>query len=614
MLASSIQRPPRGSSVARRTGPCPPCPSRSPRTGSCGLPVDSRGRSGRPEGHTGARPARSAAMTPRSPNDTPGADRSGAAAGGPPRSDSGRSWLDERLGIGALYRKYGRKAFPVHASFFLGEMALFAFVILFLTGIYLGFIYVPSNAQITVNGETLPEAYASVRLIETIPVANLFRNTHHWAAHLMVAAVLLHLLRVFFTGTYRNPRDINWVVGVVLLGLTLVAGFVGYALPYDAYAVTATGIGFAIARSIPWAGPVASELFFGGAFPTLGSLARLYTIHIFIVPTLLAIVIGAHLLIIVKQKHTQPGYARALAEPGKVLGVPLWPYQALLAGELLLLMFGALFLLSEIVPAQASVSLFGATIGSTFLGGMLFPAALFGVLTLTPWIDRTNRRVVRRFEYLEPLRQSPCRLASGVATLAFIGTLFIAAYYDTLGLSLTQIWAIVLGVPLLAGLVTWIATARTAPAERFDPRESPVPVAPEPAPVTQRIVSTPAPVHQGAEVRESSPLARSGEGSSDSRLPASDSATVAAPTFPTLAARGDRARDSLVAALHEFGELAPLVRQLDDEEDLLEVLAYVDSLRLSLAESNQVLQGVVRGTIADEPVPIPDDLHGQYQE
>src|SRR5215211_5689731 len=528
MLASSIQRPPRGSSVARRTGPCQPCPSRSPRAGSCGPRADSRGRSDRPDGHAGATPARSAAMMPLSPTDTPGADHLGLATGGPPRSDRGRSWLDERLGIGALYRKYGRKAFPVHSSFFLGEMALFAFVILVLTGIYLGFIYVPSNAEITIDGETLPEAYASVRLIESIPVANLFRNTHHWTAHLMVAAVLLHLFRVFLTGTYRKPREINWVVGIVLLGLTLVAGFVGYALPYDSYAVTATGIGFSIARSIPWAGPVASELFFGGAFPTLGSLARLSTIHIFIVPTLLAIVIGAHLLIIVKQKHSQPGYARPLAEPGKVLGVPLWPYQALLAGELLLLLFGALFLLSavlpphpltafgppgpgtpevkpdwyllwiygflKIVPSQASFSLFGATVGPTFLGGVLFPALLFGLLTLTPWIDRTNRRVVRRFEYLEPVRQSPFRLASGVAVLVFIGTLFIAAYYDTLGLGLTQIWAIVLGAPFLAGLVTWVTAARTTPTERFDPRESPVPVAPEPAPVTRQIVPALAPL------------------------------------------------------------------------------------------------------------------------
>jgi cytochrome b-561 len=583
-------------------------------------------------------------MRPQSPHDTAEVDRLGATASGPPRSDRVRSWLDERLGIGAFNRKYGRKAFPVHASFFLGEMALFAFVILVLTGIYLGFIYLPSNAEITINGETLPEAYASVRLIETIPVANLFRNTHHWAAHLMVAAVLLHLLRIFFTGTYRKPREINWVVGVVLLGLTLVAGFVGYALPYDAYAVTATGIGFSIARSIPWAGPVASELFFGGAFPTLGSLARLYTIHIFIVPSLLAVVIGAHLLIIVKQKHTQPGYARALAEPGKVLGVPLWPYQALLAGELLLLMFGALFLLSavvpphpltafgppgpgtpevkpdwylmwifgflKIVPSQASISLVGATIGPTFLGGMLFPALLFGLLTLTPWIDRSNRRVVRRFEYLEPVRQSPLRLASGVATLVFIGTLFVAAYYDTLGLSLAQIWAIVLGGPLLAGVATWMVASRTAQAERFDPRESPVPVAPQPAPVTRQVVPAPAPVLHGSGVAGR----KSEEFTPDLRPSTSDSATAAVPTFPTLAARGDRARDSLVAALHEFGELAPLVRQLEDEQDLLEVLAYVDSLRLSLAESNQVLQGVVRGTIADEPVLGPDDLRGQDGE
>jgi cytochrome b-561 len=582
-------------------------------------------------------------MTPLPGDDRQEAEPSRVASDGMRWPDRGRSWLDDRLGIGALYRKYGRKAFPVHSSFFLGEMALFAFVILVLTGIYLGFIYVPSNAEITVNGETLPEAYASVRLIESIPVANLFRNTHHWTAHLMVAAVLLHLLRVFLTGTYRKPREINWVVGIVLLGLTLVAGFVGYALPYDSYAVTATGIGFSIARSIPWAGPVASELFFGGAFPTLGSLARLYTIHIFIVPTLLAIVIGAHLLIIVKQKHSQPGYARPLAEPGKVLGVPLWPYQAVLAGELLLLMFGALFILSavlpphpltafgppgpatpevkpdwylmwiygflKIVPPWASFSLFGATIGPTFLGGMLFPAALFGVLTLTPWIDRTNRRVVRRFEYLEPMRQSPLRLASGVATLVFIGTLFIAAYYDTLGLSLTQIWAIILGVPLLAGLGTWIAAARTAPSERFDPRESPVPVAPEPAPVTR--LTTPAPVlvpaaHVAEPVVAPSLVVQSSPDGGEGR--------PVAPTFPTVAARGERARDSLVTALHEFGELAPLVRQLDDEEDLLEVLAYIDSLRLSLAESNQVLQGVVRGTIADEPVPVPDVLRGQHPE
>jgi cytochrome b-561 len=544
-------------------------------------------------------------------------------------------WLDERLSLGALYRKYGRKAFPVHSSFFLGEMALFAFIILVLTGIYLGFIYVPSNAEITVDGQTVPEAYASVELIESISVASLFRNTHHWAAHVMVAAVLLHMLRVFFTGTYRKPREINWVVGIALLALTLLAAFVGYALPYDSYAVTATGIGFAIARSIPWAGPVVSEFIFGGAFPTLGSLSRLYTIHIFVVPLLLAGTVGLHLLIVGKQKHTQPGYARPLAEPGKVLGVPLWPYQALLAGQLLLLMFGALFLLSavvpphpiaefgppgpatpevkpdwyllwvygflKIVPPQATLSIFGATIGPNFIGGVLFPTLLFGLFTIAPWLDRSNRHVVARFEYLEPVRQTPVRLATGGAVLTFLATLFLAAYYDEIGLSLLQIWAIVIIAPVLVAVLIWIATSRTAPAVRFDARTSTVPVTPAPAP-------EPAPVPASPAAHEAPVQIAVSAGKISSGPPSAHDGGSRSPALATPAARSDRAKDSLVAALHEFGELAPLIRQIDDDADLLEVLDYVDSLRLGLTESNQVLQGVVRGHLADEPVVV-DGLH-----
>src|SRR5213080_4950256 len=193
-------------------------------------------------------------------------------------------WLEERLQLTALQNKYGRKAFPVHSTFFLGEMAAISFLILVLTGVYLGLIYTPSNADITVAGQKLPEAFPSVQLIESVPVANLIRNVHHWAAHVMIVTLLLHALRVYFTGTYRKPRELTWVLGVVLLGLTLAAGFVGYALAWDAFAVTATGIGFALARSIPLVGHLAADLFFGGAFPTLGSLPRLYTIHVVVLP------------------------------------------------------------------------------------------------------------------------------------------------------------------------------------------------------------------------------------------------------------------------------------------------------------------------------------------
>src|SRR6202140_1368791 len=128
-------------------------------------------------------------------------------------------WLEERLQLKALQNKYGRKAFPVHSTFFLGEMAAISFLILVLTGSCLGLIYTASNADITVGGQKLPEAFASVQLIESIPVANLIRNVHPWAAHVMIVTLILHALRVFFTGTYRKPRGLTWVLGVGLLGL-----------------------------------------------------------------------------------------------------------------------------------------------------------------------------------------------------------------------------------------------------------------------------------------------------------------------------------------------------------------------------------------------------------
>ena len=416
-------------------------------------------------------------------------------------------WLEERLQLSALQAKYGRKAFPVHSTFFLGEMAAISFLILLVTGIYLGLIYTPSITEITVGDLKLPEAFASVRLIESIPAANLIRNVHHWAAHVMIATLLLHAFRVYFTGTYRKPREITWVLGVVLLGLTLASGFVGYALPWDAFAVTATGIGFGLARSIPVVGHLLGDLFFGGAFPSLGSLPRQYTIHVVVIPLSILGLMSLHLLLVLKQKHSMPGYARKLAEPGKVLGIALWPYHALLAGQLVFLMLGGLSLLAAFVPVHALAAygpptpetpavkpdwyllwIFGflklipagfglplgpITIGPEFVGGVLFPGLVFGVLTLVPWLDRTNRRALRRFEYMEPPPQAPLRLALGVGALTFVGMLLFAAYYDQVGLTLGQIWLFVLSVPLVLGIAiigwSWLTRRRLGAAARFDP-------------------------------------------------------------------------------------------------------------------------------------------------
>lgn len=541
-----------------------------------------------------------------------------------------RAWLDDRLDLTAFYRKYGRKVFPVHSSFFLGEMAMFSFIILILTGIYLGFIYVPSNAEVTIDGQTLPQAYASVQLIESIPVANLFRNVHQWAAHLMIASILLHTLRIYFTGTYRKPREVNWFVGVVLLGLSLMAGFVGYSLPYDSYAVTATGIGFSIARSIPWVGHIASELFFGGTFPTLGSVPRLYTIHVFIVPAAISLIMGLHLLIVVKQKHTQPGFARKVAEPGKVLGVPMWPYQALLAFQLLMLMFGALFLLSallpphplaefgppgpatpevkpdwyllwiygflKIVPSWAEFDLLGARIGANFIGGMLFPALVFGLLTLTPLIDRTNRFASRRFEYLEPPRQGPVRLASGLTVLTFIGTLFLAAFYDEIGMSLREIWIVVIAVPLVVGVATYLFARASPPTERIDPREELPEEQPVATVVAPTVTTPPAPAPMAARPDKDLPVLSVPPAAAQTVPPAEDFVRSVA------GARGEQARIAVVAALRQAGDLADAVEHLQGQE-LLETLAYVESLRLSLADANQALQGAVRSEDPEERTP-----------
>lgn len=426
-----------------------------------------------------------------------------------------KSWLEQRLGVHAFYKKYGRKAFPVHSTYFFGEMAMFAFVILVLTGIYLGLLYVPSSAEVqyipdgsgtTTEGYTLPESYASILLIESIPVANLLRNVHHWTAHVMIFSILLHTGRIFFTGTYRKPREINWIFGVVLLILTLGAAFFGYALPFDSYALTATTIGYSIARSIPGIGEFASEFVFGGNFPTLGSLPRMYTFHIVVFPALIALALTAHLVLVIKTKHTQPGYARKMAEPGRVLGVPLWPYQALLAGQLLMLMFGALLLLAAFVPAHPVEAygppnpntpevkpdwylmwLYGllkilpafeidtpiGAITPDFVGGLLFPGLLFTLLAIAPFLDRTNRgRHVRRYEYYQPPTQAPVRLTIGVGVTSYILMLFVAAYHDDpLNLTIGQTWFLSLAVPLTLAILTYVfARSRLPkPGDRFDP-------------------------------------------------------------------------------------------------------------------------------------------------
>ena len=221
-------------------------------------------------------------------------------------------WVDARLDLDADRDILG-KAFPAEDSFLLGEVALFCFLVLVLTGTFLGFFFEPSTSDVTYEGsverfqgEEVPEAFASVlNITYDVPFGMLLRRMHHWAAHLFIASMALHMLRVFFTGAYRNPREPNWLVGTGLAGLSMGAAYTGYALPFDEFASTATGIGYNLARSIPLAGGALSKLVFGGSFPSSATIPRFYFLHVLVIPLAIAGLIGVHMLILMRQKHTE---------------------------------------------------------------------------------------------------------------------------------------------------------------------------------------------------------------------------------------------------------------------------------------------------------------------
>ena len=391
-------------------------------------------------------------------------------------------WLDERLHVERLYQKYLRKAFPVHSTFFLGEIALFAFVVLIFTGVYLAFLYEPSIAEVEIEGTRLPAAYGSVVMLDRIPAAHLIRQIHHWSAHIMIVALVLHLGRIFFTGAYKKPRELNWIVGLGLLGLTIFAAFVGYLLPYDQFSVTATGIGYNIALSVPWVGEYLADLVFAGKFPGSSLIPRFYGYHIMLLPLLLLGGIGIHLLLLVKQKHTEPPAARAHSTGGRLIGMPLWPQQAVIMVVLLLVLGGAVTLLGtlfpvhpveyygppspetpavkpdwyllwvygalRLVPGWMEVHVLGATIGSEAIGGIILPGLVGLALLLVPWLDRTNRE---KLDYLEPPTWRPARLGWGIGLVALLGVFTLAAYDQELGLSTGSLRLAMVIVPLGVG-------------------------------------------------------------------------------------------------------------------------------------------------------------------
>ena len=248
----------------------------------------------------------------------------------------GAGWLDENLGGGSsLLRDELRHIFPDSWAFFLGEIALYCFILLVVTGIYLALFFHASQAEVVYHGSYQPlvgvpmsDAYSSVLdLSLDVRAGLLVRQVHHWAALVFVGALMIHLLRMLFTGAYRRPRRINWVVGLSLLFLVGFNGLMGYSLPDDLLSGTGLRVAYSITESIPFLGPTMASLMFGGQFPTSGIIARIYPVHIFLLPAGIAGLLGLHLGMLWLQRHTEfPGPGR---DDRTIVGTPMVPAYAL---------------------------------------------------------------------------------------------------------------------------------------------------------------------------------------------------------------------------------------------------------------------------------------------
>jgi ubiquinol-cytochrome c reductase cytochrome b subunit len=383
-------------------------------------------------------------------------------------------WADERIGVATLLRPFFRKVFPDHWSFLLGEIALYSFIVCLLSGVFLTIWFVPSMAEIEYDGTyellrglPMSEAYAStLSLSFDIRGGLLLRQMHHWAAMLFVAAMLVHSLRIFFTGAFRKPRELNWVIGVALLALGIFEGFFGYSLPDDL--LSGTGLRFldGAIRATPVIGTWLEFFIFGGEFPGELIIPRLYMVHILLLPALILGLVAAHLALVVYHKHTQyPGAGRT---EDSVVGYPVFPVYAAKAGGFFFIVFGVCTLMGALMqinpvwvfgpynPAQVTAGsqpdwymgfAEGAIrlmpgpgwewhIGSTtwswnvFLPLALPMGLLFGGMALYPFIEAWVTGDKSEHHLLDRPRNNPTRTGLGVAAMTAYAMLWLGGGND----------------------------------------------------------------------------------------------------------------------------------------------------------------------------------------
>ncbi|MGY1619849.1 cytochrome bc complex cytochrome b subunit [Geodermatophilus sp. SYSU D00691] len=399
-----------------------------------------------------------------------------ATAPGVPTTRLGKAAveLDERFVAANWFRRTLNKVYPDHWSFLLGEIALYSFVVLLLSGTYLTFFFDASMREVVYDGSYAPlrgiemsAAYDSALDLSFDVRGGLFmRQLHHWAALLFVASIVVHLLRIFFTGAFRRPRETNWLIGVGLLVLALLEGLTGYTIPDDLLSGTGLRIISAIILSIPVIGPWAYFAVFGGDFPGELIISRFFIVHVLLFPGIILALITIHLLLLIKQKHTQfPGPGRT---EHNVVGNRFFPVFAAKSGGLFFVVFGVCAALGGLVqinpiwlwgpynPAQVSAAsqpdwYVGFLDGSTRLwpawdivlpGGytipapvwptLVLPGIMFTLLALYPVIERKLTRDTASHHLLQRPRDVPVRTSLGMMALTFYVVLLISGGNDVI--------------------------------------------------------------------------------------------------------------------------------------------------------------------------------------
>ncbi len=385
---------------------------------------------------------------------------------------SAADYLDSRTGISGLVAEVGRKIFPDHWSFMLGEVALYSFVTILISGTFLTFFFQPSMAEVVYHGAWVPlkgiqmsAALNSVLHISfDIRGGLLMRQVHHWAALLFIAAIGLHMLRIFFTGAFRKPREINWAIGFSLFILALAEGFTGYSLPDDLLSGNGLRIIYGMVEAIPVIGVWIGYLLFGGQFPGTDIVSRFYSLHIMLLPAALIALLGMHLLFVIINKHTQ------WAGPGKsndnVVGVPIMPVFAAKAGGFFFIVFGVIVLIASfftinpiwlygpydpspisagtqpdwyigfadgalrLIPPHLEVVWFGYTVSFNILIPIVALLALLASVAAYPFVEAWITGDKREHHIAQRPRNAPTRTGIGAFLITFYAALWAAASSD----------------------------------------------------------------------------------------------------------------------------------------------------------------------------------------